>query len=88
MFSIEPKTLKLAPIVSRVVKILVLKDLENSNQDSGINEYLRAVIGARTAKENLLFESLQKAVRMDNTLKAHAKTDQEFALYFENPKFN
>ena len=65
-----------------------LKDLENSDvPDSDMNEYLRAIIGARTAKENLLFDSLKKAVDMNSGLKAQAKEDQEFARYFDNPKF-
>ena len=52
-----------------------------------MKEYLKAVIGARTAKENLLFESLEEACSINADMKAVAKTDMEFAKYFENPKF-
>ncbi len=65
-----------------------LKDLEAyNNPKCYMKEYLKAVIGARTAKENLLFESLQKAVEINPDLKEKAKNDIEFAKYFDNPKF-
>jgi Flp pilus assembly protein TadD len=65
-----------------------LRDLEAFERpDCFMKEYLKAVIGARTAKENLLFESLQEACRINPDMKAKAKTDMEFAKYFLNPKF-
>lgn len=65
-----------------------LQDLEAFNMPNCfMKEYLKAVIGARTAKENLLFESLEKAVSINSEMKAKARTDMEFARYFENPKF-
>ncbi len=65
-----------------------LKDLEAFERPNCfMKEYLKAVIGARTAKENLLFESLTEACRINADMKAKAKTDMEFAKYFENPKF-
>ena len=65
-----------------------LKDLENFDLPGCyMKEYLKAVIGARTAKENLLFDSLKKATELNADLKAQAKVDQEFARYFDDPKF-
>ena len=65
-----------------------LKDLDAFDcQDCSLKEYLKAVIGARTAKENLLFDSLTGACKMNPDMKAKAKKDMEFARYFENPKF-
>jgi Tfp pilus assembly protein PilF len=65
-----------------------LQDLEAFDKpDCFMKEYLKAVIGARTAKENLLFESLEKAVAINPEMKAKARGDLEFARYFENPKF-
>lgn len=65
-----------------------LEDLEAyNNPDSFMKEYLKAVIGARTARENLLFESLEKACKINPEMKAKASNDMEFAKYFENPKF-
>ncbi len=65
-----------------------LKDLERiENPDCYYKEYLKAVIGARTAKDNLLFGSLGNAVQINPDLKTKAKVDQEFARYFNDPKF-
>jgi Flp pilus assembly protein TadD len=65
-----------------------LSDLEAFNKpDCYMKEYLKAVIGARTTKENLLFESLQKACTINPEMKAKARNDMEFARYFSNPKF-
>ena len=65
-----------------------LRDLEAyDNPNNAMKEYLKAIIGARTAKESLLFESLEKACKINPEMKAKAKTDMEFARYFENPRF-
>ena len=65
-----------------------LRDLEAFNHPGCyMKEYLKAVIGARTAKENLLFDSLKAACEIKSEMKAKAKTDMEFAKYFENAKF-
>ncbi|MFA9391219.1 MAG: tetratricopeptide repeat protein [Prolixibacteraceae bacterium] len=65
-----------------------LKSLEACTmKDCYMIEYLKAVVGARTAKENLLLESLTAAVKIEPKMKAAAKTDLEFAKYFANPKF-
>jgi hypothetical protein len=77
-----------------LAKILVgdnngaLRDLEAFERPSCfMKEYLKAIIGARTARENLLYESLGKAVEYNANMKAKAKTDLEFAKYFNNPRF-
>ncbi len=65
-----------------------LQDLESFDKpDCFMKEYLKAVIGARTAKENLLFESLEKACGINPEMKVKASRDMEFARYFDNPKF-
>ena len=65
-----------------------LRDLENFERPNCfMKEYLMAVIGARTAKENLLFDSLKEAVSINPDMKEKAKTDMEFAKYFNNPRF-
>ncbi len=65
-----------------------LKDLENfDNPKCFMKEYFKAIIGARTAKETLLFGSLTKAVEMNPKLKAKAAKDMNFAKYFADPKF-
>jgi len=65
-----------------------LRDLEAYDRPNcARKEYLKAVVGARTAKENLLFDSLEKACSINPELKAKARTDIEFAGYFDNPRF-
>ncbi len=65
-----------------------LRDLEAYDMpNSYMKEYLKAIIGARTAKETLLFDSLKAACSINPDMKAKAKTDMEFARYFENPQF-
>ncbi|NQU52882.1 MAG: hypothetical protein HQ522_10130 [Bacteroidetes bacterium] len=83
-----------ADINTAVAKIMAgnnngaLKDLEAFERPNCyMKEYLKAVIGARTAKENLLFDSLKEACNINAKMKAKAKNDMEFAKYFENAKF-
>jgi tetratricopeptide (TPR) repeat protein len=85
---------KEADVNTALAKILsgdnngALRDLDSYNvPNSYMKEYLKGVIGARTAKETLLFDSLKKAVEINPNMKAKAKIDQEFATYFNNPKF-
>ena len=65
-----------------------LKDLEAFEMPNCfMKEYLKAIIGARTAKENLLFDSLKEACSINPEMKDKAKVDMEFARYFENAQF-
>ena len=65
-----------------------LKSLENCTWEGCyMKEYFKAVVGARTAKENLMYESLEKAVKMHPELKKTAATDMEFAKYFNEARF-
>ena len=64
-----------------------LKTLEANDSGEYMVDYLKAVIGARTGKENLMVESLNAACTKEPKMKAAAKTDMEFAKYFENPNF-
>ena len=65
-----------------------LRDLEAFERENCfMKEYLKAVIGARTAKETMLFDRLEEAVSINPDVKQWAKTDLEFADYFNNPRF-
>lgn len=65
-----------------------LKSLENCTWEGCfMTDYFKAVVGARTAKENLMYESLEKAVEMKPELKEKAASDLEFAKYWDDPKF-
>jgi Flp pilus assembly protein TadD len=52
-----------------------------------MKEYLKAIIGARTNDDKLFFESLKKAMEYNPEWKAKARTEMEFAKYFENSDF-
>jgi tetratricopeptide (TPR) repeat protein len=65
-----------------------LRDLEAFERPNCfMKEYLKAVVGARTARENLLFDSLRAAVEYNPEMKAKAKTDLEFGKYFNDQRF-
>jgi len=65
-----------------------LKSLENCTWEGCyMKEYFKGVVGARTAKENLMYESLEKAVKMNPELKKTVATDMEFAKYFNEARF-
>ena len=65
-----------------------LKSLENCTwQGCYWKEYFKGVVGARTAKENLMYESLEKAIKLKPELKKTAATDMEFAKYFNEARF-
>lgn len=57
------------------------------NTDDPYVFYLKAIIGARSANDELVFENLRTAVEKDASIKAKAKKDLEFAKYFENATF-
>lgn len=64
-----------------------LRTLNNNKSDDALVDYLKAVIGARTAKTTLLYASLRDAVAADAKYKELAKTDLEFAKYFDDAQF-
>ena len=65
-----------------------LKSLENCTWEGCyMKEYFKGVVGARTAKENLMYESLEKAVKLNPELKKTIATDMEFAKYFNEARF-
>lgn len=65
-----------------------LKSLENCTWEGCyMKEYFKGIVGARTAKENLMYESLETAVKMKAELKSKIATDMEFAKYFNEARF-
>ena len=65
-----------------------LRSLESCTwENSAMTEYFKAIVAARTAKENLMFESLEKAVTLNSELKKTIATDVEFVKYFDNTRF-
>jgi tetratricopeptide (TPR) repeat protein len=49
--------------------------------------YLRAVIGARRQNNNMVFENLRNAVRLNPDLRERARNDREFIRYFQMADF-
>jgi tetratricopeptide (TPR) repeat protein len=77
-----------------LAKILVgdyngaLKSLENCTWEGCyMKEYFKAVVGARTANEKLMYESLGNVVEMKPEMKFVISTDMEFAKYFNDARF-
>lgn len=59
----------------------------SKENDEALSYYLKAIVGARTNKTDLLVNNLKIAIGKDASLKAKAKDDREFLKYFENPEF-
>lgn len=59
----------------------------SSNKDEAMMFYLKAVVGARQANADLVFNSLRAAVSKDASLIERAKTDMEFRKYFADDTF-
>ncbi|NOU61850.1 tetratricopeptide repeat protein [Marinifilum caeruleilacunae] len=66
---------------------VALEKLNANTSDAAMVYYLKAVVGARTANNNLVFTNLETAVAKDASLKSVAKSDMEFAKVFEDAKF-
>jgi tetratricopeptide (TPR) repeat protein len=64
-----------------------LHTLNAAPVESGRIFYLKAIIGARTAKTSMMYENLGYAIKKDSAYKALAKTDLEFAKYFNDESF-
>ncbi|GAF03978.1 tetratricopeptide repeat protein [Saccharicrinis fermentans] len=64
-----------------------LSTLNANTQEVGFKYYLKAIVGARTADNDMVFDSLRKAVELDASLKADAAKDKEFAKFMEDASF-
>ncbi len=64
-----------------------LSTLNANTKEVGFKYYLKAIVGARTAENDMMFDSLRKACELDAKFKTTATTDMEFAKYFEDATF-
>ena len=64
-----------------------LRTLDTAPVQSGRIFYLKAIVAARTAKTSMMYENLGNAIKKDSAYKALAKTDLEFAKYFNDENF-
>ena len=63
------------------------KELAAVAAPDAMTSYLKAVVAARTSKTDDVIANLKDAIAKDAALKDAAKTDLEFAAYFENADF-
>ncbi len=64
-----------------------LSTLNANTMEVGFKYYLKAICGARTADNDLMFDSLRKAVDLDGSLKELAAKDMEFGKFLEDATF-
>ena len=64
-----------------------LSTLNANTKEVGFKYYLKAICGARTADNDLVFDSLRKAVELDGSLKEAAAKDKEFGKFLEDASF-
>jgi len=64
-----------------------LSTINANTMEVGFKYYLKAIVGARTAENDMMFDSLRKACELDAKFKAAATTDMEFAKFFEDATF-
>ncbi|MGQ1788212.1 tetratricopeptide repeat protein [Saccharicrinis sp. GN24d3] len=64
-----------------------LSTLNANTKEVGFKYYLKAIVGARTADNDMVFDSLRKAVELDGSLKAEAAKDKEFGKFLEDASF-
>jgi len=66
---------------------VALEKLNKNTSGEAMVDYLKAVVGARTNNNGLIFSNLKSAINKDASLKALAKSDIEFHTVFENAEF-
>jgi Flp pilus assembly protein TadD len=60
---------------------------KSADKESALAYYLRAIIGARTNKADVLTKNLKIAIQKDASLKAKAAKDAEFIKFRDNSEF-
>ena len=61
--------------------------LNNNNSDKALVNYLKAVVAARKSDKATVISNLKNAISKDAKYKELAKTDVEFAAYFQDEEF-
>jgi len=64
-----------------------LSTINANTMEVGFKYYLKAIVGARTGEEDLMFDALRKSTELDGKFKEYAVKDLEFAKYFEDATF-
>ncbi|MDB4334979.1 hypothetical protein OAA06_01330 [bacterium] len=64
-----------------------LSTLNANTKEVGFKYYLKSIVGARTADNDLMFDSLRKAIELDGSLKEVVAKDMEFGKFLEDATF-
>lgn len=64
-----------------------LELLEQIKNPDATTAYLKAIIGARTSQDSLVYDGIRDAVALDPALKLQIKQDRELARYANNSTF-
>ncbi len=64
-----------------------LSTINANTMEVGFKYYLKAIVGARTGQNDLMFDALRKATELDGKFKEYAVKDLEFAKFFEDATF-
>ncbi|MCU4176374.1 tetratricopeptide repeat protein [Carboxylicivirga sp. N1Y90] len=64
-----------------------LSTINANTMEVGFKYYLKAIVGARTGQNDLMFDALRKATELDGKFKGLAVKDLEFAKFFEDATF-
>ncbi|MBQ5370727.1 MAG: hypothetical protein IIU50_04130, partial [Bacteroidaceae bacterium] len=63
------------------------KTLNNVKNADAMTDYLKAVVAARTGKNNEAVKNLANAIAKDSSLKAHAAKNLDFVTLFNDSAF-
>ncbi|MCS7162547.1 MAG: hypothetical protein NZ958_04360 [Bacteroidia bacterium] len=66
---------------------VALEKATQQNPNDALAYYVLAILGARSADNNLLYTNLRRAVQNDRSLAQKAQKDLEFRKYFQNNEF-
>ena len=93
-YKVAASKLKGAATNNAALACILAKDYAGASKElaavvapDAMTSYLKAVVAARTSKTEDVIANLKDAIAKDASLKEAAKTDLEFAAYFENADF-
>lgn len=64
-----------------------LSTLNANTMEVGLKYYLKAIAGAQKGENDIMFESLRKAISLDGKWKAYAQKDMNFGKFFQDETF-
>ena len=77
----------LAKVLNANPEAALLSIDASKEKEDALSYYLKAIVGARTSKADLLINNLKIAIEKDASYKEKAKTDCEFLKYRDSGDF-